>query len=411
MPVQKIIVLAAAAVAAALLVGCSFMHQTKFGRNPTGQRLARVQKSKNYADGAFRNETGTRMMTGRKTQLATMLEFVFKDRDKRTPKLPVTAVRTNLRELPSDQDLMIWFGHSSYLFQLSGRRILVDPVFYDASPVSFSNPAYPGTDIYKPQDMPDIDVLVISHDHWDHLDYRTVTELKDRIGKVVVPLGVGEHFEFWGYPPDKIVELDWHETGTAAGLTFHCLPARHFSGRGLKRNQTLWASFLVEAPGDAHSAHSGHKQAGASGDYREGEPASDSKEKYRGSQKAVKRIYIGGDSGYGPHFRNIGTAFSEGGIDLAILENGQYNDAWSEIHTLPRFLDLEVKELGAQRFITVHHSKFCLSLHPWDEPLNNELKAAEKSGVPLSVLVIGRPVSLFDGEIFEEKKTDDESMK
>ena len=120
------------------------MHQTKFGRTPTGERLARVQKSKNYADGAFHNETPTRMMTGRKTPVANMLEYAFKDRDKRTPQTPVPAVKIDLRALPRDRDLIVWFGHSSYLLQLSGRRILVDPVFYDASPVSFSNPPIRG---------------------------------------------------------------------------------------------------------------------------------------------------------------------------------------------------------------------------------------------------------------------------
>ena len=365
------------------------MHQTKFGRTPTGERLARVQKSKNYADGAFHNETPTRMMTGRKTPVANILEYAFKDRDKRTPQTPVPAVKIDLRALPRDRDLIVWFGHSSYLLQLSGRRILVDPVFYDASPVSFSNPPYPGTDIYKPQDMPDIDVLVISHDHWDHLDYRTVTELKDRVGKVVVPLGVGEHFEFWGYPPNKIVELDWYEDGEAAGMTFHCLPARHFSGRGLKRNQTLWASFLVEAP--ALPQTEGTQTGGLESETPpSGHP-----------RKITNRVYIGGDSGYGPHFQHIGEIFAADGVDLAILENGQYNEAWGEIHTLPQYLDLEVKELGARHFITVHHSKFCLSLHPWDEPLVNERKAAEKSGVPLTVLVIGRPAALWDWEALE----------
>ncbi len=388
-------------LAFAALGGCTFMHQTKFGRTPTGQRLARVQQSKNYVDGAFRNETSTAVMTSRKTSLSTMLDFAFKDRDKRTPQTPVPAVKTNLRALPKNQDLMVWFGHSSYLLQLSGRRILVDPVFYDASPVSFSNPPYPGTDIYKPQDLPDIDVLVISHDHWDHLDYRTVMELKDRVGKVVVPLGVGEHFEFWGYPIEKIIELDWHEDATAAGLTFHCLPARHFSGRGLKRNQSLWASFLVEAP---FNTQTGAPQAG---DARTGEPQkedadSGDSEKHQNTQKSTKRVYIGGDSGYGPHFLRIGETFAaSGGIDLAILENGQYNESWGQIHTLPRFLDLAGKELGARHFITVHHSKFCLSLHPWDEPLKNEQEAAQKSGVPLTVLVIGQPTTLFDGQMLE----------
>ena len=140
--------------------------------------------------------------------------------------------------------------------------------------------------------MPDIDYLVISHDHWDHLDYNTVKKLKDRIGAVICPLGVGEHFEYWGFDKERLIELDWNEDANLVpGFMIHCLPARHFSGRRLTANQSLWASFLLEAP----------------------------------SQK----IYIGGDGGYDTHYAEIGNRFP--GIDLAILENGQYNEEWSLI--------------------------------------------------------------------------------
>ena len=178
--------------------------------------------------------------------------------------------------------------------------------------------------------MPDIDYLVISHDHWDHLDYRTVKSLKDRVGKVICGLGVGEHFEYWGYDKDRLVELDWYEDAVLEnGFAVHCLPTRHFSGRGLKANQTLWASFLIETP----------------------------------SQK----IYMAGDGGYDSHFEEIGKHFPD--IDLAILENGQYNEGWNLIHLMPSDMAKAAKDLKAKKIMTVHHSKYALAKHPWDEPL------------------------------------------
>ena len=224
-----------------------------------------------------------------------------------------------------------------------------------ASPVSFVNRPFKGTDAYKPADMPDIDYLVISHDHWDHLDYETVMELKDRVGKVVCPLGVGEHFEYWGFDKSLLVELDWFEDAVLdEGFLLHCLPARHFSGRSLKSNQSLWASFLIETP----------------------------------SQK----IYMGGDGGYDTHFAEIGKQYP--GISLAILENGQYNEDWKYIHTMPQYLGQVAKDLKAAKILTVHHSKYALARHRWDEPLKNAADLKEKGSWDILMPMIGEVVRL-----------------
>ena len=224
-----------------------------------------------------------------------------------------------------------------------------------ASPVSFVNKPFKGTDVYQPEDMPDIDYLVISHDHWDHLDYRTVKSLKERVGKVICGLGVGEHFEYWGYDKGQLVELDWYEdTVLENGFAVHCLPTRHFSGRGLKANQTLWASFLIETP----------------------------------SQK----IYMAGDGGYDSHFEEIGKRFPD--IDLAILENGQYNEGWKYIHLMPSNMAKAAKELKAKRVMTVHHSKYALAKHPWDEPLTNEKKMQEQDSLNMVIPEIGEVIPL-----------------
>ena len=140
-----------------------------------------------------------------------MLSFLFRKTENLRPENEVPVIKTDLHKLGRDENVLIWFGHSSYFIQVDGKRFLVDPVFCMASPVSFVNKPFKGTDVYKPEDMPDIDYMVISHDHWDHLDYRTVKSLKDRVGKVICGLGVGEHFEYWGYDKDRLVELDWYE--------------------------------------------------------------------------------------------------------------------------------------------------------------------------------------------------------
>ena len=219
--------------------------------------------------------------------------------------------------------------------------------------VAWENQAtdYPET----PDDMPDIDYLVISHDHWDHLDYNTVKKLKDRIGAVICPLGVGEHFEYWGFDKERLIELDWNEDANLApGFMIHCLPARHFSGRRLTANQSLWASFLLEAP----------------------------------SQK----IYIGGDGGYDTHYAEIGNRFP--GIDLAILENGQYNEEWSLIHLMPQYMAQTARDLKAKRVLTVHHSKYALAKHRWDEPLKNAEEMKNKDSLNVLIPEIGEVVAL-----------------
>lgn len=344
-------------VLAALLAVVLFVSRTDFGRLPRGARQQRIEQSPNFRDGRFRNRQPTPLMTSGKGRLGTMLRFLFgKKAGELRPARAVPAIKTDLRALDPAEELLVWFGHSSYLIQSGGRRILVDPVFCRASPLSFVNRPFPGTDIYTPEDMPPIDYLVITHDHWDHLDYLTVTALRDRIGRVICPLGVGEHFEYWGFAPERIVETDWDETCTPEdGFSFHCLPARHFSGRGLRSNRTLWASFLVESP--------------------------------------ARRIFIGGDGGYGDHFARIGERFP--GIDLAILENGQYNTDWSLIHTLPQYLGRAAKELRVARILTVHHSKYALSRHPWDEPLGNARQLREQDSLDVLTPRIGEPVPIL----------------
>lgn len=344
-------------VAVFALIGIVFINQSSFGKLPQGKRLERIRQSPHYKDGAFQNLHETVMMTSDKSRFRSILDFLFRKVEGLRPEKEIPVIKTNLRGISNNKDVLVWFGHSSYLIQIDGKRILVDPVFCMGSPVSFINKPFPATYTYQPNDMPDIDYLVITHDHWDHLDYQTIMQLKDRIRKIICPLGVGEHFEYWGFEEDQLIELDWYENSTSdneAGLSIHCLPARHFSGRGLTANQTLWGSFLIET--------------------------------------SSKKIFIGGDGGYDTHFEEIGNRYP--GIDLAILENGQYNEDWKYIHTMPSELNRVAKDLKARKILTVHHSKFALAKHRWDEPIMNVRKMIETDSLNVLNPVIGEVVNI-----------------
>ena len=182
-----------AALAAAFVI----VRLPSFGRLPQGERLERIRQSPNYRDGRFRNQEAGPMMTGDKSRLRGILEFLFRKREGLRPQDAVPAIRTDLRALDPKSNLLVWFGHSSYLIQAEGRRTLVDPVFRSAAPLSLLNRPFKGTDIYRPEEMPDIDYLIVTHDHWDHLDYRTVRELRERIGTVICPLGVMQDVISW----------------------------------------------------------------------------------------------------------------------------------------------------------------------------------------------------------------------
>lgn len=342
-------------LAAVVAIGAFLMFRhPAFGRAPRGARVERIRLSPNFRDGQFRNLHPTPQITSGKGFAGTMWSFLFAAKDpRRTPSEPLPTVNPDLHNLDRGEEVLVWFGHSSYFLQTHGVRFLVDPVFSDKWPMSMMFHPFPGTDVFSADDIPAVDVLIITHDHWDHLDYDTVTRLRERVGRVVCPLGVGEHLEYWGYAPSQIIEMDWNEQAALAdGFTIDCLPARHFSGRTLRRNATLWASYLIQTPS--------------------------------------QRIYLSGDGGYDDHFADIARRFAP--IDLAVMENGQYNKDWSYIHLLPEKLVQAIHELQPRRTLTVHHSKFALARHAWDEPLRLVEQAAGQDNFPLLTPVIGERV-------------------
>ena len=344
------------------LFGISYavLHSPSFGALPSGERKERILRSPNYRDGRFQNRYPMPPSLQRPSlgdRVKILWRFLF-DRPKDVrPTDSIPVVRHDLKKLDRSEDLIVWFGHSGYLLQMDGVRYLIDPVFVEGAPFGIMNAFFRGTKVFDVADLPEIDYLIITHDHWDHLDYHVAKELQNRVRKVYTGLGVGAHLERWGYRPDQIVELDWDEsTPTAEGGRVHCLPTQHFSGRGLTSAQSLWASFVLQ--GTKHS------------------------------------VYVGGDGGFSPHYAVIGKQFPQ--LDLAILENGQYSEQWSGIHMLPEHLGETMHALGAKRILTVHHAKFALSMHPWKEPLEHAKHLRDKEGFPILMPRIGQIVRYTD---------------
>ena len=330
------------------IVALFFTDYVSLGKIPHGERLERCRQSPNYRNGKFVNLEPVKMFTDstKKQSMASIIwNFIFSSKKGLKPTEPVKAepLDRNAVEqaVKEKKDIVVWFGHacgSGPVQRFSG--------FFHQPPVQ-------GNLHLQAGNLPYINYLVITHDHYDHLDYKAVKKLKHKTGKVIMPLGVGSHLEYWGYEPDKLVELDWMESFHDE-VSFTCTPAKHFSGRSFKRNKTLWASFILQV-GD-------------------------------------KCIFIGGDGGYGDHFKKIGEEFD---IDLAFIENGQYSGRWAQIHTMPEELHKVMEDLDAKHYITVHHSKFALSQHDWWEPRENEKYASEESGKDLIILQIGQITEIF----------------
>lgn len=348
-----ILFLIAAAVIA--IVSMLFMQLPSFGKKPAGKRLQRMQASPHFSAKAFQNHSYTPALTGDATMAGVMKDFLFGKHPRKIPSKPIPTIKQPLAD--SGEPSITWFGHSSYLLQINGRNILVDPVFSErTSPVQFAGTkAFAGTHVFSADDMPYIDVLILTHDHYDHLDYNTVMDLKNRTRMVITSLGVGAHLERWGFDTEKIQELDWWESAeTISGIRITATPGRHFSGRKFTRNQTLWSSFVLEA-GD-------------------------------------KRLFLGGDSGYDTHFKEIGERFEA--FDLAILECGQYNASWANIHMMPEETVQAALDLHAKMLLPVHWGKFALATHAWDDSIKRVVKEAARLHQPLITPMIGQKISL-----------------
>ena len=345
-------VLVIAVLAVVFYVG---LHLESIGKDPEGERLARIEKSPNYKDDSFQNLTNTPVQAEDTSYLLLLWKFFFDKDANVSPKGPLPSIKIDLKKKPGPLPTITYFGHSAYLLQIDGKNILMDPVFCErTSPVQFfGTKNFEGTHIYGLSDMPEIDYVFLSHDHYDHMDYETLKVMAGSGIKFVVPLGVGAHLEHWGISAENITELDWWgNTKSIPGINITATPARHFSGRGLKRGKSLWASYVLETDST--------------------------------------KIFLGGDSGYEKHFKEIGQKF--GPFDLAILECGQYNTMWPYIHMMPEQTAEASMDLGAKVLWPVHWGKFALALHAWNEPIQRVTKKAEELHIQLTTPKIGEQI-------------------
>ena len=325
------------------------------GAPPTGERAERVQRSPQFRDGAFRNRVpATVMPPGSGPQ---MLRELLSGQHRRHPSGPIPVV-TPTGDAPADGLRIIWYGHSSALVEIEGRRVLFDPVWSDrCSPSSIVGPRRLHPPPVTLADLPAVDAIAISHDHYDHLDMPTVRQLtKTQTAPFVVPLGIGAHLDRWGVPADRIIELDWDESVTVSDVRLTAAEARHFSGRGFARDGTLWASWVVGA--------------------------------------ANSRVFYTGDSGYFEGYEGIGEA--HGPFDVTLMQIGAYGTGWPDIHMTPEDAVRAHRAVRGDLLIPLHWATFNLAFHDWAEPANRLWREAKAEDVRLAVPRPGEPVVAAD---------------
>ncbi|WP_037908237.1 MBL fold metallo-hydrolase [Actinacidiphila yeochonensis] len=336
-----------------------------FGADPVGARLARILASPNYADGTFTNPVGARSTPGPGMLKALPGNMRKEARQARKPARPIPLHPSTLDDLarpPASGLRLTWLGHSSVLAEIGGRRVLFDPVWGErCSPFSFAGPRRLHPAPVPLEALADVDVVVISHDHYDHLDMPTIKALVRGRAVFAVPLGVGAHLEYWGVAPERLRELDWNESAEVAGLTLTATPARHFCGRGLRgRQQTLWASWVVT--------------------------------------DGTHRIFHSGDTGYFPGFREI--AAQHGPFDATMIQIGAYSEFWPDIHMTPEEGVATHVDLSGGTphgvLLPIHWGTFNLAPHPWSDPAEGTLFAAHAAGVAVAAPVPGLPFEPAD---------------
>ncbi len=335
----------------------------QFGAAPKGAHLEKIQNSENYKDKQFQNLIPTSMDMDAKGMLNIMYNMAFKENARKPPK-PLPVRFHNNSDQKADYSMKItWYGHSAILLEIDGKKILIDPMLGNAaSPVSFTTKRFDYKIPIDLESIPMVDAVILSHDHYDHLDYPSIMKLKDRVGHFYTALGVGSHLQKWGVDASNITELDWWEKAKLDNLELVATPARHFSGRGLgDRNKTLWASWVII----------GEKE----------------------------RIYFSGDSGYGPHFKEIGDQY--GPFDFAMMECGQYNERWEAIHMMPEQTIQASLDVQSKVMMPIHWSAFNLALHSWTDPVERAVKAAKTHEVNIITPQIGLRFSPGDAQLHE----------
>lgn len=352
----------------AVVGGTIFMHTSpEFGGEATDAQKKEYVKTGHYKleDEVFFNIETTIMEP---PSWDVMKKFMEDDPSKQPAKhiQPERVDSITLAKHDTSFTKLTWFGHSAFLLQMDGKNILLDPMLGESpSPV----PAFGATRYSKElpievEKLPIIDAMIFSHDHYDHLDYGTIQKLKGRVGKYYVPMGIGNHLRAWGVEDSKIHELNWWDNIDFDGINLILTPSRHFSGRGLAdRNATLWGSWVLQGKKD--------------------------------------KVYFSGDGGYGKHFKEIGEKY--GPFDIALMECGQYNEAWKAIHMMPEETVQAGVDIQAKVLMPIHWGAFTLALHSWTDPIERAVAHGEKLNMPIVTPKIGEAV-LITGDNYPQKK-------
>ena len=366
----KIMTLAIVSIILLLLIIAAVFVNTspEFGGNHSEDDIKRFEATGHYEDGKFVNLIPTSMDMSPGKMFSTMLDFIKGVPNARPdfeiPLLKIDSLAITQWDEPAS---LVWFGHSAFLLQLDGENILIDPMFGDtpAPHPWLGNKRYSNGLPIELAKLPEIDAIIFSHDHYDHLDYGSIQKLKDKTKSFYVPMGVATHLIKWGVPAEKIHELNWWDEIQHKNIQLVLTPARHFSGRGLNdRSTTLWGSWVIK----------GEKN----------------------------NLYFSGDSGYGPHFKAIGEKY--GPFDFAMMECGQYNINWSQIHMMPEETAQAAVDIDAKMMMPIHWGAFTLALHSWTDPVERVIKKTNELGMPLLVPIIGELIVLDSNLQASEEK-------
>ncbi|KQV03242.1 MULTISPECIES: MBL fold metallo-hydrolase [unclassified Kitasatospora] len=355
---RKTLLALAALTAAAGAAAWAFREvPASFGRRPDAAD-PRVRNSPQFRDGVFHNAPSELARPTPETPVNrdTLRRMLFERHGKPSGPVPLAQFEGGAHRPAAEGVEITWFGHASALVEVEGSRVLLDPIWSDrCSPSGHIGPKRLHPVPVELEELPPVDAVLISHDHYDHLDMATVQRLTAaQSAPFAVPLGIGGHLRRWGVPEHRIIELDWDETCTLGDLTLTLTSAHHFSGRGTTRNTTLWGSWVIAGPS--------------------------------------RKVYYTGDSGYFEGYRKIGE--QHGPFDAALVQIGAYDQAWADIHMTPEDAVRAHLELRAELLVPVHWCTFDLGLHPWAEPIERLLAEAKQQAVPIAVPRPGQRVDV-----------------
>ena len=343
----------------ALLLG---LKHPVFGARPSAQDIQRFDRSPHYnsAERVFENRRAQLFNQMRRdSSTLDLLQEWFTPRVDGSPSQALPQLTPDLNRFTAASNIakIIWLGHSTFLMNLDGVTVLVDPVFSNAAaPVSFTAKRFQPP-VLSLNELPPIDIILISHDHYDHLDMKTIRFFSESHVEFITPLGVGAHLRRWGVDTSRIHENDWWESTRFNDIEFIATPAQHFSGRnGINNNESLWASWVI-----------------LSGDLR---------------------VFFSGDSGYDTHFKKIGERY--GPFDVAFMENGQYDSAWEAVHLLPQQTAQAYFDLNARWLFPVHWGMFELAFHTWYDPVVDLAELADARAIALLTPQLGELVELHE---------------